>query len=414
MWCSTPAARSSAPTSRPGPPAMGACPIIPARASWRCPNTTQRLLSPPMVSSLPGAPWCGWRRITSVRPSTWPTTSSSSPAELRSTAGGWPPAVRTPERPPAHGHYPGGATPGGMQRSFCHKTSPVEVVRVFTWPPGRALRRSPRRPARRNSLHVAFGCGDVCQGRVRVTFHRQVAEADDADSAPRNPAHGVLAHQLDRLVQRHVRAGGHYRGVADDLGDWRMRVLLLRDEPDSDIPVGQDAGNGAVVQHDDIAHVTPRHQAGCLGGAFVSLDRYRVTGHDVRDYLGHWFLPWFIRTRAFRASAKGLLGPAAPPISCRRVLYPQAPDQSFAAILPGMLGDLCGAAIRLPSRSAVSGAVLDSAVVALAVVAYAWAGRIQPVEAISLVSSSAKTSLGFLNPRIRRGRSFSSSAIACR
>ncbi len=115
---------------------------------------------------------------------------------------------------------------------------------------------------------VAYGGRNIGQSRRVVALDRQVAEADHADRPfflqDREPAHRVLPHQLDGLLDRGIGGDRDYLGRADYVGDLAARVFPRRDQADHDVAVGQDAGYRSVVQDDHVADVIVGHEPGRL------------------------------------------------------------------------------------------------------------------------------------------------------
>src|SRR4051794_19402780 len=91
---------------------------------------------------------------------------------------------------------------------------------------------------------------DLGERGVRVALDGDVADGDDADGlgvlADGHAPDVVLAHDLDRLVERAVRRQ-RPRVARRDLADLRVGVAAVGDGAHDDVAVGDDAGELVVL-----------------------------------------------------------------------------------------------------------------------------------------------------------------------
>src|SRR2546428_9269719 len=106
---------------------------------------------------------------------------------------------------------------------------------------------------------------DVAERRT-TTLDGHIAERDYARRPPlfvkhRQAAHRMGPHHLDGLLDA-VAEGKCQRLPATDLsygGGWA--VSLLGDRPDCDVPIGHNAANSSLLEHDKATHVDLPHHA---------------------------------------------------------------------------------------------------------------------------------------------------------
>jgi len=106
----------------------------------------------------------------------------------------------------------------------------------------------------------------------------------------RQPAHRMCPHHLDGLLDA-VPEGKRQRLSAADLSygcGWA--IPLLGDCPDRDVPIGHDAADSALLEHDEAAHVDLPHHARSLRHWRLGTDQEGVACHHVLDVLSHVFL----------------------------------------------------------------------------------------------------------------------------
>src|SRR2546422_11713655 len=98
------------------------------------------------------------------------------------------------------------------------------------------------------------------------------------------------AHHLDGLLDA-VAEGKCQRLPAADLsygGGWA--VSLLGDRSDCDVPIGHDAADNSLLEHDEAAYVDLPHHARSLRHRRLGTDQEGVGCHHVLDVLRHVFL----------------------------------------------------------------------------------------------------------------------------